>query len=134
MTTAIKNGLTNGMHGLQNNIQAATNWLGKHKVTASGAALAAASVATVIGVSILTNRATAIICGAILGSGALISGLGTIAFGDKHHITEKKAEDKMSQQAAIDNSYERGWWHGTLGSWAVSLASVGVVIASRRLF
>jgi hypothetical protein len=117
-----------------NNVQSATGWLGKHKVTVAGAALTVATVAAVIATSVLTCGTTAIICGAVLGGVALTSGLGTTALGVKHHITEKKAEESKSQQAAIHNSYNKGWLHGA--SKAVVIAILGTVIgiASHRFF
>jgi hypothetical protein len=113
---------------IANNVQSAAGWLGKHKVTIAGAALTVAAVAAVIATSILTCGTTAIICGAVLGGVALTSGLGTTALGVKHHITEKKAEEKKSQQTALNKSFNSGLRRGIFEGIIISCAGIATGI------
>jgi hypothetical protein len=114
---------------ITNNVQSAAGWLGKHKVTIAGAALTAVTVAAVIATSILTCGTIAIICGAVLGGVALTSGLGTTVLAVKHHITEKKAEERKCLQAAIDNSYERGRSDSIMLKFAALLTGLTIIMA-----
>jgi hypothetical protein len=119
---------------ITNNVQSAAGWLGKHKVTIAGATLTVAAVAAVIATSILTCGTTAIICGAVLGGVALTSGLGTTALGVKHHITEKKAEEKKSQEAALKASYQKGFSQGNWISFGATMVFILAAIAWKRIF
>jgi hypothetical protein len=83
----------------QSTPQSAIAWLGKHKIEIAGALLTGTTVAAVIAVSIFTFGTTAIICGSVLGGGALFIGIGTTSIGITHHIKEKKIEETNFQKA-----------------------------------
>lgn len=134
-------------HNLKTISLAAIGWMGKHKVEVIGAILTTAIIAAVIATSIATFGTTAIVCGAALGSAALLTGAGTAVLGAKHHIAEKKEaeEHEAARRKSLERSSKlfRSIQYITLGIGLVGLVvsirpfirtypriSLGVLIAS----
>jgi hypothetical protein len=113
---------------LINKSQTAVGWLGRHKVELAGVVATTALVAAVTAVSVMTFGATAIVAGSVLGGAALITGVGTGAYGIyKNNSAKEKTKSEIAKNTRLQRVSKI--YYSLLGAEVITLLATVVSIA-----